>query len=571
MGKSRWRVLLLVAIPCSVSLWAGFFIDDYVIIEIARNTRWGVDLIDSNFDICATSLLDGWLPEFLARFHLNFFRPGIIALFKIDWMLYGLNPAGYHLTNVLLHLLMVYSVIKLVRPWTGNDRDARLAGLLFGLMPHSIGAVVWLAGRTSILAALLVVWCYLFFRRYHASGSRWAGLGSLLALVGALACKETGLIAPFLIAACMPKRPWTKPLFWMLLAVVALYLGGRATIWGWGTYHGPSILNAPEGWPGRIRFAWLKAVEIYLSLALQVPHYHILHIKAMESPGLFAGISTAGLLLGFVMWRRLRTHPAGWWMLAWCGLSCAITFPVPPMAHYLYLAQAGIALTFVLFWRAEPRDRPWRIHAGLGAWWLLLVAGTLCYVLAGVLSRAQADMVTGARERMAQVAEDLEPGGTLALVDLHIFQIHLGPAFRVRTGRDDVKLVVLNPANGFVQPQPSRIETVDEHTVRLQAVGRPYLTDIVAKYLLLDVEAPDWMPGMGVECADPAYRLSVGRVGPPRESRQRGLAEIEAHFADPIDGRRVAIVRCLEPGDMDDWLLRWMAGLGGGSSHRVED
>ncbi|HUW82050.1 MAG TPA: hypothetical protein VMZ31_04540 [Phycisphaerae bacterium] len=562
LPKARLGVLVLVAIPCVASLWAGFFVDDYVLIEIAHDTPWGADLVASNFDIDATRLTDGWLPDSLASFRLRFFRPAVIALFKIDWVLYGLHPAGYHLTNLVLHLLMTYSIMVLVRPWVDGERQALLTGLLFGLMPHSFTAVVWLAGRTSLMASLMVVWCYLAFRRHVETGSRWAGAASVVALLVALASKETGLVAPLLIATCMPKRPWKRKLFWVLTALALLYLLGRATVWGWGTFQGLPTFGMPDDWAGRICFVWLKAAETFLSLALQLPHHHVFHTEAAKSAWLFGGISVLAVVVGFIVWRRLRREPAGRWILGWCVVSSLVTFPVAPMAHYLYLAQAGGALGMVLFWQARRGDPRWRVRLGVAAWALLLAIGATCYVGSSMLSRSQAAMVTGARERMARAAKDLRPGGTLALVDPHLLHIHLAPAFRLQTERSDVKIVWLNVSNTLLVPKPSELQHIDEHTVRLTAVGQPYLTDLVTWALLEGVEVAPLAEGMSVTWPDPPYRLTVAKLGPPTDAPVRGVERIDVRFADPIDGQHVALVWCIEPGDMDNAFFRWLLRRG---------
>jgi hypothetical protein len=566
MLKSNARVLLLVAIPCCASLLAGFFIVDYVIMEAAANAHWDTNLLACNFDIDATNLTDGWLPSFLQRFHLQFFRPGVVALFKLDWQLYHLWAPGYHLTNILLHLLMTYSVIHLVRPWVGDQRKARLAGLIFGLTPHSISAVIWVSGRTSLMDSLFVVWSYLAFRRYHQTGSRWAAAGSVLALIAGLLCKESALIGPLLVAACMPKRPWRKAAFWLLPAVAAVYLGGRALVWGWGSFPMLPSFDLPHEFGQWIRYFWVKTTETLLSLTTQLPAFHMIHAMAMKSVGLLIGLSVAALIVFLTMFIRLRRHPAGWWLLAWCALSCAITFPIPPMAHYLYLAQAGMALGFVIFWEGRPGDRRWFVCLGRGAWWTLLIAGALCYVLFSLGSRLQDAMVTAARNRMTAAASSLEEGGTIGLVDIHIFQINLAPAFRLQSGRDDVKVVAMCPANDYRSPEPSQITYLDDHTVRLRANGKPYLTSLVETVLLSKVRTPDLAPGMGVDWPDPAYRLEVVAVGRRTPPLPTPVLELQYRFQEPIDGRHVTIVRCIQGWEMGHTVRRlWdrLAGKGG--------
>lgn len=84
----------------------------------------------------------------------------------LDCELYGLNPAGHHATNLLLHVLNALLIFLLLRRMTGTHwRSAFVAGL-FALHPLHVETVAWVAERKDVLSTffgMLALWAYLCY------------------------------------------------------------------------------------------------------------------------------------------------------------------------------------------------------------------------------------------------------------------------------------------------------------------------------------------------------------------------------------------------------------------------
>jgi protein O-mannosyl-transferase len=74
----------------------------------------------------------------------------------VDVQLYGRNPAGHHLTSVLLHILGVVLLFLLIESATGRALRSAAVASLFAVQPLNVEAVAWISERKSVL-------CVLFF------------------------------------------------------------------------------------------------------------------------------------------------------------------------------------------------------------------------------------------------------------------------------------------------------------------------------------------------------------------------------------------------------------------------
>jgi hypothetical protein len=84
--------------------------------------------------------------------------------FGLDYRLWGMNPLGYHLTNVLLHsaaAAVFYLVaLRLLRLAVGGpERRLRIgalaAALFFAIHPLRVESVAWITERRDVLSGLL--------------------------------------------------------------------------------------------------------------------------------------------------------------------------------------------------------------------------------------------------------------------------------------------------------------------------------------------------------------------------------------------------------------------------------
>ena len=119
----------------------------------------------------------------------NFYRPLQSLSYMLDYHFYKLDAYGYHLTNVILQIivgLLVYSFILII---SGSGLTSLLTALFFMVHPIHVETVTYISGRADILVALFLLLSLILFTRgfYFIS---------LFSFILAMLSKEFALIFP---------------------------------------------------------------------------------------------------------------------------------------------------------------------------------------------------------------------------------------------------------------------------------------------------------------------------------------------------------------------------------------
>ncbi len=149
----------------------------------------------------------------------GFWHPLTWMSLQLDAELFGLNPARFHLTNLLLHcgnVVLVYGVLTLL---TGARGPSAAVATLFAVHPLNVETVAWVSERKGLLSmffGLLAIGAY--GAHVRAPGRGWYG-----ALVGAyvlsLLAKPVFVTLPLLLLLLD---------YWPLRRVGPAETGGRS-------------------------------------------------------------------------------------------------------------------------------------------------------------------------------------------------------------------------------------------------------------------------------------------------------------------------------------------------------
>ena len=239
---SRWELpgylavgLLVVAVLLAyANAWPDVLVhDDKFFAGTPRQAEWG--------DIPRFFTEDLWAA---AGADSNLYRPVLLLLLAAESRIYHGWLAGYHVDNILLHLLVtlvVYGLLRQVQrtnaePGQSSDLYPLLAALVFAVHPVHAEVVNSVFNRSEMLVALAGAGGLWWFLHYLRSRPVWSWSGLALCYLFALFSKESAVIIPAIAIALvliLYPGPWVGQIrkclpSLCLLLPLALYLFMRA-------------------------------------------------------------------------------------------------------------------------------------------------------------------------------------------------------------------------------------------------------------------------------------------------------------------------------------------------------
>jgi protein O-mannosyl-transferase len=380
-----WRRRLLMLAAAMALAFAGYasslggdFVFDDGPLLLTDSCHWGVQNIPDMFTPGIHSVCGS--------------RPVRSASYALDHGLWGLDPFGYHLTNVVIHGLTVLALGILVWRLGGRARLAALAAALFALHPVGTEAVSYISGRRDLLAALfslLSLTAYLSFRARGGVVRLALSLGLLLA---GIYSHESAAALPavlVLLELCLAARRQPGaglltcarallhprlaiPLGGVLVLVlgiatwkvVAVNISGRHELWG-------GSLPAHLANALRMHALYLKQVVWPLELVADYSADAFPISRSLLEPRALAAAALVLGVLGIALasWRRaplLATATLGYFIMLLPSSQIVVHHELVA-EHRLYLSMAGFCVLV-----AAGLDRLIRTRGRL-AWGLVAV------------------------------------------------------------------------------------------------------------------------------------------------------------------------------------------------------
>lgn len=378
-------ILSLTALLYAATLRFGFVYDDHSqIVDNATVQSWR--FVPQYFRAQVWGYLYPGMPG-------NYYRPLNVLWFRLNDALFGLHPAAWHATTILLHLAVVTLIYRLARRLSGKPLVAAFTALLFAVHPMRHEVVGWVSGSTESLWSVLFLAAFLAYLKSR-DGRCVLWMASSCALyAAALMSKETAIMLPVIVFAhawiyggAEPERtsefpakrlPQAVGLGAVYVPVAMAYLAVRIRVLQ-GFSH-PGNLPAKTflfTLPSVVLFyikQWLLPVHLaeFYDLPLR-SRFNVAHV-------LLPVLGLVALLLAVWFWRGRMGPREVAFSVAWTFtlLLPALDLPnVPELVHdrYFYLPSFGACLLLGLLMERLAHGA---VVFGLPRKWMLATLGLL--------------------------------------------------------------------------------------------------------------------------------------------------------------------------------------------------
>ena len=122
--------------------------------------------------------------SFTTGYFVNWHPVTWLSLF-LDNSLYGMNAGGYHVTNVIIHILATILLYLALFRMTDRRVESLIVAILFAIHPQHVQSVAWVSERKDVLSAFFMGLTLLAYHRYTLTLQwRWYGITAFVFAFG---------------------------------------------------------------------------------------------------------------------------------------------------------------------------------------------------------------------------------------------------------------------------------------------------------------------------------------------------------------------------------------------------
>ncbi|MEI6209112.1 MAG: tetratricopeptide repeat protein [Desulfuromonadales bacterium] len=155
--KTNYVIIALLVVLTCIAYW---HLGSNNFIDFDDN-----DYITKNFVVQRGLTLEG--IKYAFAFHdIGYWHPLTWMSLMLDYQLFGISPTGYHVENLVLHIISAVLLFLILNRLTGKQWQSAFASMLFAIHPINVESIAWAVERKTVLSGLfffLSMWFYLLY------------------------------------------------------------------------------------------------------------------------------------------------------------------------------------------------------------------------------------------------------------------------------------------------------------------------------------------------------------------------------------------------------------------------
>lgn len=315
-----------------------------------------ISLITDNIYIRSWSNIENIFTKNLAAggvggWQSSFYRPIQMLTYMMDFSIWKLNPAGYHFTSTVLHILAALCIYWFIDILYSKNILSFLVAAFFAVHPVHTEAVAYISGRADSLALIFIILTFISYLKQLNSANTASIRSTILLAVSyilALFAKENSLILPALIMLYhYTFKEKIKPAaFLSILGISLIYIALRLTVLKALLSNVSYATTLFQRLPG-----FFAALTSYVRILLAPLDLHMEYGKKLfeftDARSLLGmAILVSALIFGFIKRNRnkLVFFSIFWFFITLLPVSNLYPINAYMAEHWLYLPSLGFFL-----------------------------------------------------------------------------------------------------------------------------------------------------------------------------------------------------------------------------------
>ena len=184
-----------------------------------------------NWDDPEYALQNPWLqkfPEVLGIFYMGNYHPLTLLSLGLDDLIWGKNPWGWHLSNLILHCLNTGLLFLLARKLGASAWIALITAVCWTSLPVLTEAIAWVSSRKDLLYSFFALLSLLFFSKHTESkivNKNTYYLISLILFLFACLSKAMAVMMPLWIIILFYRKEITSKEYQQVAKKMVPFLG----------------------------------------------------------------------------------------------------------------------------------------------------------------------------------------------------------------------------------------------------------------------------------------------------------------------------------------------------------